>query len=218
MAYVGPYLVYVGISTFEASGALGLDYFTFCTLKGIAAAILLLMYRGQYPRFSTNGFPLSIVAGVVGLGIWIGLDQLQMLVPQFQQLAGWVFGAKRAGFDPTASETLASRLFLCVRLAELVVIVPLAEEIFWRGFVARYLIAEDFCRVPEGQMTTLSFVVVTFGFATVHPEFLAAIGWSLLINWVYLKTRNLWACILMHAVTNGSLAVYILVTGCWYLW
>ena len=39
----------------------------------------------------------------------------------------------------------------------LVIVVPLLEEIFWRGFLLRYLIHQDFMRVPFGTFRWGSF-------------------------------------------------------------
>ncbi|HTI49696.1 MAG TPA: CPBP family glutamic-type intramembrane protease, partial [Planctomycetaceae bacterium] len=72
--------------------------------------------------------------------------------------------------------------------------------------------------VPPGVFTRFSFVVVTLAFASVHPELLAALAWGALVNAVYYKTANLWACVVMHAVTNGLLGAYILATANWQLW
>jgi len=218
VGHVAPYVAYVGIGTIASSEWLGLDAKTGYVLKGIAATILLWCYRTQFPKISTRGWGLGVQAGLLGVGLWIGLERLQTLLPAIQQLTGWLIGGSRAGFNPTEGASFLDRLFLIVRLAELVVVVPLAEELFWRSFLARYLIAEDFRNVPEGRFTTSSFVLVTLGFATVHPELLAAIGWGALANLVYMKTKNIWACICMHAVTNGGLAIYIMATGSWYLW
>jgi hypothetical protein len=32
------------------------------------------------------------------------------------------------------------------------------------------------------------------------------------------RTRNLWDCILAHAVTNGALAAYVVLAGQWQYW
>ncbi|MFH0982549.1 MAG: CPBP family glutamic-type intramembrane protease [Planctomycetota bacterium] len=57
-------------------------------------------------------------------------------------------------------EGLSLRLFLVVRILGAATVVPIVEEIFWRGFVLRLLIDwEDFDRVPLAKFTWLSFLV-----------------------------------------------------------
>lgn len=51
----------------------------------------------------------------------------------------------------------AEGLRLGLRFAGLVVVVPLAEELCWRGFFTHWLISEDFRGVPAGRMTVSSF-------------------------------------------------------------
>ena len=41
---------------------------------------------------------------------------------------------------------------------------------------------------------------------------------GIVYNWWIIRTRNLWDCILAHAVTNGVLAVYVIVAGQWQYW
>ena len=100
----------------------------------------------------------------------------------------------------------------------LAVVVPLMEEVFWRGFLIRYLVNDDFESVPQGTYTPLSFWVVVLLFTLAHPELLAAAIWCAGINLVLYRTKNLWACIVAHAVTNLLLGVYILASGAWVLW
>ena len=50
------------------------------------------------------------------------------------------------------------------RFLRLVIVVPLVEEIFWRGFLLRYLINEKFTEVPIGAFSWFSFGVVTVAF------------------------------------------------------
>ena len=97
-------------------------------------------------------------------------------------------------------------------------LVPLMEEVFWRGFLARFMISDDFQNVAPGVFTGASFAVVSLAFMSVHTEILAALVWGVLINLLYWKTANLWACIVMHAVTNALLGGYILYTESWQLW
>jgi|SRR5579863_4623522 len=219
IAYVAPCALYIVPTMFETRGWLGLSYEIVCTLKGVMAAAALWAYRQHYPRFSTVGFGLAVITGAMGCMLWIVLDRFQNAIPSVQQLMTVLHGS-RVGYDPFSGEgsVAAGLAFVAVRLVELALIVPVIEEVFWRGFLSRYLIADDFENVPQGAFTWYSFILVTLTFGSVHPEILAAITWGVLINALYCKTANLWACIVMHAVTNGLLAAYILATRNWHLW
>jgi len=128
-----------------------------------------------------------------------------------ERITGWSF-------------VLASLAVLAVNLGlrflRLVVVVPLLEEIFWRGFLLRYLINEDFTQVPMGAFSWLSFGVVTAGFCFEHslPDWPAAILTGALYNLVAYRTRSLSSCVLVHAVTNALLGAYVLHTRQWGFW
>src|SRR5258708_4749042 len=174
-AYIAPFALYIVPTMFESRGWLGLNYETICTLKGLPVAAALWVFRNRYPRFSTAGFRLAIVAGGLGCVIWIALDSLQTAIPGMHELLTMLQG-NRAGYDPfsSAGPEAARVAFVAVRLIEMTLIVPVMEEVFWRGFLARYLIADDFEKVSQGAFTRNSFMLVTLAFASVHPEILAA--------------------------------------------
>jgi membrane protease YdiL (CAAX protease family) len=41
---------------------------------------------------------------------------------------------------------------------------------------------------------------------------------GLLFTWLMVKTRDIWAAILAHAVTNGLLGWYAVQTGAYWFW
>jgi uncharacterized protein len=219
-AYVAPFVLFALVTMIESSGWLGLSYEIVYTVKTSLIAVALWTFRRHYPPFSTAGFRLAVVAGATGCLVWIVLAEAQSAIPGMQQLLDAILPGTRVAYDPFsgAGSVAAGTAFVSVRLLGLAVVVPLMEEVFWRGFLARYLIADNFCDVPQGKFTRASFLIVTAAFALVHPEILAAVAWGAMINVLYRKTANLWACVVMHAVTNGLLGAYILATGNWQLW
>src|SRR5262249_2114524 len=143
---------------FESKGWFVFQYETVCTLKGLASAVTLWVFRRHYPPLATKGCGLAVIAGMIGCLLWILLDRLQSAIPGLQPFLDRVIGS-RAGYDPftgAGSATLRA-LFAIVRLTEMVVIVPVIEELFWRGFLARYLLADDFQKAPQGVFTPASF-------------------------------------------------------------
>lgn len=219
ISYVLPFCLYLLPAMLEPSDSQSATYMLICTLKGLLATGALILFRKSYPKFSPRGFGLAVAGGIVGFGVWIGLVYAQSAVPAIHNAIISVQGT-RAGFNPFAdgSPTPLQIAFTAVRLLELVIVVPLVEEIFWRGFLSRYLISDDFEKVPEGVFTTTSFLVVSLMFAAVHPEVFAAFAWGSLVNLIYIRTMNIWACVLTHSVTNAILGVFVLTNKAWYLW
>ena len=182
-------------------------YWIFPLQTAVTGALLVWGWR-QYELRRPAAPLLAIIAGIFALVVWIA--------------PGW-FGAppRLEGFNPGYFGTPGTyALDLTLRFLRLVVIVPFAEEIFWRGFLARYLVRHDFQNVPVGAFTQLSFWVVTAGFCLEHspPDWPAALVTGALYNAVAWRTRSLSACILTHAVTNALLGLWILHTGQWGYW
>jgi hypothetical protein len=76
----------------------------------------------------------------------------------------------------------------------------------------------EWTKVPIGQVNALAVVAGTLVPMATHPgELLAAALWFSLVTWLMVKTRNIWDCVVAHAVTNLLLGVYVLCSGQWYL-
>jgi len=109
--------------------------------------------------------------------------------------------------------------FIAVRVLESAVLVPILEELFWRGWVMRWMIRSDFESVPLGQYTALSFWGVAILFALEHgPYWEVGLIAGVAYNWWLVRTRNLADCMLAHAVTNALLAGYVLAFNQWQYW
>jgi CAAX prenyl protease-like protein len=217
-AYVTPFLVFMAglmlVSLVKDSNADTLwlrspEYWIYPLQTALCAAALIFYWR-QYDFGKRGGIVLGLAAGVVVLGIWIA--------PQAVLGAG----ARVDGFDPSAFGEGSALYWMTVtaRFARLVIIVPLVEEIFWRGFLMRYLIREDFTSLPVGAFQWKSFSAVALCFMLVHgmADWPAALLCGIIYNFVAVRTGSLGACVLAHAVTNLGLGVYIMTTRQWGFW
>ena len=98
-------------------------------------------------------------------------------------------------------------------------LVPVMEELFWRGFLMRWLINPDFLSVRLGAYKASAFWIVAALFASEHGAYwdvglLAGIVYNL---WI-IRTRNLLDSILAHATTNAVLAAWVVTGGHWQYW
>ena len=106
--------------------------------------------------------------------------------------------------------------FLAVRFFGLVAVVPVIEEFFLRGFVMRFVVDRDWWDVPFGKVNRLAVVLGTAVPMLMHPgELLAALVWFSMITWLMLRTRNIWDCVVAHAITNLMLGIYVVACGVW---
>ena len=187
-------------------------------IKTIAVAILLLKFRRQYTPIKWDYWWLGVIVGVVGIFQWVPM-QLWL-----QNHVAW-FAPDPANppFDPTtaiASPTLAAAFIGFRWIAGAVLVVPVMEELFWRDYLWRQIIApSDFKLATVGEWSLKAFVIVALAFATVHGNWWpTAIVWGLLIGGLLAVTRSLGACIIAHAVTNLLLGSYVLITNDWGFW
>lgn len=185
----------------------------------IAAFLAILLALPGYLKIPFRVHPLAVVVGVVGIVVWIGLWSLDKEILHI----GAMFSSNaRAGFNPfdeLGSNPTWMYSFIGIRLLGLVIVIPIAEEFFIRGFLMRYIEDPDWDQIPMGMATWKSVVGILVYGAAAHPgEVVAALAWFGLVTWLYLKTKNVWDCVIAHGLTNLLLAVYVLLTKTWELW
>ena len=99
------------------------------------------------------------------------------------------------------------------------IIVPVVEELFWRGWLMRWLINNDFERVPLGTYAPFAFWITALMFASEHgPYWDVGLMTGAIYNLWMIRSKSLADCVLMHAVTNGILSVYVIASGQWQYW
>jgi CAAX prenyl protease-like protein len=194
-------------------------------LQTVVCAALLWIYRRQYQLAPWRGLPLALGLGVLGFALWVGpawwFERVGGQVPKGLEWLGFV--ERRVGFDPTVLEASQWQwVAVGMRFVRMVVVVPLVEEIFWRGFLMRFLAAEGeaWTRVPFGTHRWRVFWIVSLLVMVAHqPEdYAAAFIWGTLVYYVTVRTRSLGACVLMHALCNLLLGLYVMRTGQWGFW
>ena len=231
LAYVLPFVLFAVLTSVEAMESLAAWYPWLYTFK-IVAIVGVICWWNYYPPITTQGLGWGLLYGLVGGILWIVLCtwnlEKDVLPPLFDKLGDWLNypGMKewlkpgsRVGYEPFAKlGMLQAYCFVIIRLLGLVIIVPLLEELFWRGFLNRMIVDENWQSVPWGKMTAMSFVILTAAFVLVHTEWTAALVWVIGMHMLYLKTKSLWACVVAHAASNAVLGYYILAFGQWQLW
>jgi CAAX prenyl protease-like protein len=180
-------------------------------LQTLLCASALIYFWREYELHRPVGMLFGIVIGVTVFVIWISPQQF------------FGFAPRHEGFNPISMFGNQSPLYwptVIFRFVRLVIVVPLVEEIFWRGFLLRYLIAEDFERIPFGKFSRLSFTAVTLLFALSHSkaDWAAALLSGALYNFVAYRTKSLSSCVFAHALTNLLLGLWIMKTGQWGFW
>ena len=208
--WVLPFLIFIGLLVVQQAVP-GPAWLRF-TLS--MAAILAV---SRVPLLGGPSKPiLSILIGVAVFVIWIGPD---LIAPAWHHFILF----DNPMWRPTATTPLVSRAdpwFLLPRVAISVIAVPILEELFWRGWLMRWIIdPQNFEKVPLGTYAPAAFWLTAILFASEHGSFWdVGLAAGIVYNWWMIRTRNLWDCILAHAVTNGLLAAWVIGAGQWQYW
>ena len=198
-------------------------YPTIYTIKIALTLVAIVLVWAGYRTFAWRLSGLSIVVGVLGVVLWIGLCHAQLEVRLLRPLglARFVELGERSAFNPLEqlAETPAwAYTFLAIRFAGLALIVPLIEEFFIRGFLMRFVINDQWWKWPFGVVNRTAVIVGILFPMLMHPsELLAAFVWFSLITWLMVRTRNIWDCVVAHAVTNLLLGIYVVAFDQWQL-
>jgi len=160
---------------------------------------------------------LSILIGLLVFVIWVGPDVISPAWRHSFLFDNAVIGHP-AGNTPPESKN--DGIFLIFRIAISVVAVPILEELFWRGWLMRWIIEPNhFERLPLGAYTPMAFWLVAVLFASEHGSFWdVGLLAGIVYNWWIVRTHNLWDCIIAHAVTNAVLAAWVVAGNHWQYW
>lgn len=191
---------------------------------------LLCFFWKHYPWRPKRGFLLATIAGILGIAVWLAptalFDAWNWSEDTAPRWARWFGFQERedSGFDPSIfrESPLAYWGTIVLRFVRAVIVVPLVEEIFWRGFLMRYLynLDGDFWEEKLGAWRWWTVGATALAFMLSHQpvDYFAALVYGLLGCFVIIKTKSLAACVWMHAVANFIMGVYALASGNRGLW
>ncbi len=185
-------------------------------LRIVILAIVLWVFSRNVIDLRCSQTLWTILLGVAVFAIWVAPD---ILFPAYRQY--WLFQNSMLGHlnNKAPSEVLTSPIVLWSRIIRAVVLVPILEELFWRGWLMRWIISPRFQEVKLGSYSPAAFWITAVLFASEHGGYwdvglIAGIAY----NWWMIRTKSLGDCILAHAVTNACLCWYVVATQHWEYW
>lgn len=225
LPYVLPLAVYLLIGWAIADRVSADDRYVWAyALQIVATAGAMLLVAPVYRLVPWRVTGWAALVGVVGGVLWIVICRGGLEVTLLTTIgrADWAEDVARPAFDPFTAlgdSPGALALFLAIRFVGLVLVVPVVEELFLRGFLMRFFAQADWWKIPLGHVTWTMAVVATLYGVLSHPaEWIAAAVWFSLITLLYARTHSLWDCVVAHALTNGLLGIYIVLWRDWTLW
>lgn len=197
-------------------------------LQTLVTLAFLLHYRRDYSfRMSWRWSLAAVGFGAAGIALWL----LPTALYDHWALTGKTTGIlqllgvapRHDGFDPGIfHHPLAWWTVVGFRFLRAVVVVALVEEIFWRGFLMRFVCdwEGDYWSQPFGRATWQSYLIVTGLFMAVHApvDYAAAFVYGSLTYLLCVWSKSLGACVVMHATANLLMGLYIMAYGKYGLW
>jgi CAAX prenyl protease-like protein len=109
--------------------------------------------------------------------------------------------------------------WIAARVATSVLVVPIAEELAYRGYLLRRIAAADFEAVAFRMVGGWPLLASSVLFGFVHgPMWLAGIAAGAIYGAVLIRTERMGEAVAAHATTNGLLAAYVLLLNHWEIW
>jgi CAAX prenyl protease-like protein len=198
--------------------------------------LLAILIAGTLSHAMSSDFerlyPLRLIAGVAVLGLyrkklatldwhwsWRGLAVGLLVFLLWIAAARFLVSPAAIPIKLEALSTPLRGIWIASRVATSVLIVPIVEELAYRGFLMRRLSNEDFESVPYRSVSWLALSVTAVVFGLPHgalwlPAILAGLAYGL----VLVRRGSIGEAVVAHATTNALIAAIVLGWNQWQLW
>ncbi len=201
-AYVGPLVAAIAVSLLTSMWT-ETAYDPWYVARAAVAVLVLFAARRDLPRVALSFSWVPVAVGVsVGL-VWVAWSTKDG-------------AALSAGVGQLTAPARAA--WLTARLAGSCLVLPLVEELAFRGFLLPWLVAPRFESVPGRTWTWPAVILSSVAFGAMHDGLmlgtLAGAAFAFVRSW----RGRLSDAVLAHAVANAAVAVAVLGFGRWGLW
>lgn len=209
-AYLGPMMALIAAALctglFVPEGGVDLLY----AVRLVAAlAALGLAWRSLDGLRPSGAWGLSwepLALGALAFVIWVAPEALS------PPSASDVYPAQLAAASPGLA--LAWWVTRCLGL---VLVIPIAEELAFRGFLLRWLTDRDFTAVSLRAFSGSACLLSSLAFGLLHQKWFVGVVVGVLYALAARRRGRLGDAIVAHAVTNALLGLFVLATGRWSL-
>jgi exosortase E/protease (VPEID-CTERM system) len=203
-ALLVPLLVMMAATMVTSAFSSGFDLLY--PLRIIVTLLVLCYFRRSYDVLGWKWNWQALATGTAVFVIWI------LLEPN----AGHSNTALPQGLIELSGG--AAAIWLSFRVLGSVIAVPLAEELAFRGYLIRKLIAKDFERVPLGRFTWFSFLLTSLLFGLLHERWIAGTLAGMAYALALYRRGQIGDAVIAHMTTNALIAIFVLTQAKWSLW
>jgi CAAX prenyl protease-like protein len=215
LAWIAPFTAFMVLLVLDSSLQIPQPWESLFRV-GVLVVVIALFSRDVLKQLRITHFFGSVLLGLAVCAMWVAPD---LLIPGWR--SHWIFQNSITGTLKTsiAPVDLANPLVMALRFARAALLVPILEELFWRGWLPRWIVNNDWEKVPLGTYNVAAFLLTALLFASEHgPYWEVGLLCGLIYNWWMFRTKSLGDVILVHAVTNAALSTFVLVTKRWEYW
>ena len=203
-AYLMPLLAILAAGA--VTRALSSDFEFLYPLRVAAGLWMLLRYRRSLAGLDWGWSWRGPALGIVVFLLWIGSAHLQLHAAGMPEKLAALPSALRG-------------LWIVSRLAGGVLIVPIAEELAYRGYLMRRLTKPDFDAVPFQSVRWPALAATAILFGVAHGAlWLPGIAAGVVFGLLVVRRGQIGEAVVAHATSNALIAAGVLGWNQWQLW
>ena len=203
-AYLMPLLAILAAGA--VTRALSSDFEFLYPLRVAAGLWMLLRYRRSLAGLDWGWSWRGPAFGIVVFLLWIGSAHLQLQAAGIPEKLAALPSALRG-------------LWIVSRLAGGVLIVPIAEELAYRGYLMRRLTKPDFDAVPFQSVRWPALAATAILFGVAHGAlWLPGIAAGVVFGLLVMRRGQIGEAVVAHATSNALIAAGVLGWNQWQLW
>lgn len=197
--FVVPLVILVAVAL--TTGTFAVTYDRLYCVRLIAAAAALVAFRRCLQGLSWRWSWLPPTAGLL-----VALCCMVIPVPYANEVQLRIAGKG------------ASVAWTVVRIVGASTIIPICEELAFRGFLLRWIVARDFSEVSFKAMSPFAIVISSLAFGLLHQRWVIATVAGAIYALVQIRSGRLSDAIIAHGVSNAAVAAWVLISGDYAQW
>ena len=206
--YLLPFLAIVAASLF--SQALSSGFEKLYPLRCLTALFFVWLYRRHYRRLDWRTSWFGPVSGIFVIAVWIAYAHSPWTHVDMQS----AIPAGLSALSPQERD-----VWLGIRVLTAVAVVPVAEELAFRGYLARAFVSADVDQVSFRSLDLKAILISSVLFGIMHGHLwpvgiFAGIVFSLAAR----RSNRIGDAVASHATANLLLAVWVFTSGEYALW
>ena len=203
-AYLMPLLAILAAGTI--SRAFSSDFEFFYPLRVILGGWMLWHYRKRLAALDWHWSWRGPACGAIVFLLWIGFSHFQVHVAEMPEKLA-------------ALPSPLGGLWIASRLVGGVLLVPIAEELAYRGYLMRRLTKADFESVPFQSVRWAALAATALLFGVAHGAmWLPGIAAGVVFGWLIMRRGKIGEAVIAHATSNALIALGVLGWHQWQLW